>query len=411
MGRHNSTSSSHVERRLAIKQASAYMARTGTTTSRYLDHYRSSDKNLIKLLRKDFGDRSRYSSIGNAVATTWLISFEQISRNPLAAQRSGRKAYAFITQRDGQDSFDIHRLVRLVMRNWLDDKGQVRECRVAVLRRLAEAFPFPKHENREVWMRYLPHAQAALEYGDDAAEAEVDLLFHMAASFSILGKYKEAEAMYRQTLELRQKVLGAEHPDTLASMNNLAHVLYSLGKYGEAEAMHRQTLELTEKVLGAEHPSTLTSMMNLANVLGSLGKYKEAEAIHRQTLNLSGKVLGVEHPSTLDSMKSLANVVNNLGMAEEAEAMHRQTLKLREKVLGAEHPDALASMNDLANILQRQGKYEEAEAMHRQDWKLTQKVLGAKHPSTLDSVNNLASVLQRQGKYEEAEASIGRIGS
>jgi Tetratricopeptide repeat len=31
--------------------------------------------------------------------------------------------------------------------------------------------------------------------------------------------------MYRRTLELRGMVLGKEHPDTLASMNNLALVL------------------------------------------------------------------------------------------------------------------------------------------------------------------------------------------
>ena len=60
--------------------------------------------------------------------------------------------------------------------------------------------------------------------------------------------------MYQQTLELREKVLGKEHPDTLTSMNNLA-VLSSQGKYEEAEEMHRQALELREKVLGHEHPT------------------------------------------------------------------------------------------------------------------------------------------------------------
>jgi hypothetical protein len=54
-------------------------------------------------------------------------------------------------------------------------------------------------------------------------------------------KYDEAEQMYRQTLELKQKVLGQEHPSTLNSMNGLASVLRNQGKYDEAEQMHRQT--------------------------------------------------------------------------------------------------------------------------------------------------------------------------
>jgi hypothetical protein len=60
-----------------------------------------------------------------------------------------------------------------------------------------------------------------------------------------------------------------EHPETLASMNNLALVLNSQGKYDEAEAMYWQTLQLKERVLGMEHPSTLDSMNNLALVLNS----------------------------------------------------------------------------------------------------------------------------------------------
>jgi Flp pilus assembly protein TadD len=81
-------------------------------------------------------------------------------------------------------------------------------------------------------------------------------------------------------------VLGQKHPDTLASMNNLARVLGSQGKYDEAEAMHRQALQLSEEVLGQEHSTTLASMDNLARVLRSQGKYDEAEAMHRQALQL-----------------------------------------------------------------------------------------------------------------------------
>jgi Flp pilus assembly protein TadD len=55
------------------------------------------------------------------------------------------------------------------------------------------------------------------------------------------GKYEEAEQMQRQTLDLKGKVLGEEHPSTLASMNNLAIVLRQQGKYEEAEQIHPQT--------------------------------------------------------------------------------------------------------------------------------------------------------------------------
>jgi len=52
------------------------------------------------------------------------------------------------------------------------------------------------------------------------------------------GKYEASEEMYQRALELREKVLGPEHPDVLISMNNLAGVLRHQGKYEAAEEMH-----------------------------------------------------------------------------------------------------------------------------------------------------------------------------
>ena len=44
--------------------------------------------------------------------------------------------------------------------------------------------------------------------------------------------------------------------------------------------MHRRTLELTERLLGKEHPDTLTSMNTLALVLSDQGKHKQAEEMY-----------------------------------------------------------------------------------------------------------------------------------
>ena len=76
-------------------------------------------------------------------------------------------------------------------------------------------------------------------------------------------------------------------------MNNLAVILNQQGRYNEAERIQRQTLELKERVLGHEHPSTMDSMKNLAVVLDHHGRYKEAQRMVQQTLELSQRVLGL----------------------------------------------------------------------------------------------------------------------
>ncbi|KAI1086055.1 hypothetical protein F5B19DRAFT_498713 [Rostrohypoxylon terebratum] len=117
------------------------------------------------------------------------------------------------------------------MRNWLQTNGEWQEWATKVFQRLTNEYPLPKHENRAIWMRYLPHGQALLELEEDLTnkEAKVDLRLKVAHSYTILGKYNEAEQLCRQTLELRERVLGKENPDTLSSMNNLANVLDKQG--------------------------------------------------------------------------------------------------------------------------------------------------------------------------------------
>ena len=93
--------------------------------------------------------------------------------------------------------------------------------------------------------------------------------------------------MYREALEVQRRVLGLEHPNTLASMNNLANVLQEQGQWQEAEQIHREVLEVRRIVLGQEHPDTLASMHNLAIVLQEQGQWQEAEQMHREVLELS----------------------------------------------------------------------------------------------------------------------------
>jgi tetratricopeptide (TPR) repeat protein len=98
------------------------------------------------------------------------------------------------------------------------------------------------------------------------------------------GKYREAESVARVTLERGERVLGAEHPDTLGSINNLASLYQDQGRYGEAEPLLRRSLAAKESVLGAEHPRTLTGLNNLAFLYEDQGRYGEAETLYRRTL-------------------------------------------------------------------------------------------------------------------------------
>ena len=96
------------------------------------------------------------------------------------------------------------------------------------------------------------------------------------------GKYAEATPLARESLALREKALGKDHPDVALSLNNLALLLQDQGAYAEARPLHDRALAIREKALGMDHPDVAPSLHNLASLLCAQGAYAEARPLFAQ---------------------------------------------------------------------------------------------------------------------------------
>ena len=68
-----------------------------------------------------------------------------------------------------------------------------------------------------------------------------------------------------EVLEVRERVQGADHFDTLLARSNLAHYLSGRGDLEEAVALYREVLEGRTRALGETHPSTVASCFKKRN--------------------------------------------------------------------------------------------------------------------------------------------------
>ena len=281
---------------LAIVQAAAYINENGIALADYLSLLAEQEEEVIDLLSEEFEDDGRYRNVKNPLATTWLISFEQIRRrDPLAAEflslmscvdpkdipqsllqpgPSRKKetdaigtldAYSFISRRMVDLALDLHRLVHLAMRNWLRKEELLAQWTKKATARLNEVFPDNDHKNRKVWRTYLPHARYVLESGDTEEEMQerTDLLWKFAICIYSDGGYNEAEKLFSQVMKIQKRVLGEEHPDTLTSMANLAFTFKAQGRNDEAISLMEKFFQLREEVLGPQHPYTTPSLASL----------------------------------------------------------------------------------------------------------------------------------------------------
>jgi tetratricopeptide (TPR) repeat protein len=231
---------------------------------------------------------------------------------------------------------------------------------------------------------------------------------NLAYAYHAAGRTAETIALYERTLADRERLLGSDHPDTLISRNNLGSAYREAGRTGEAIALHERTLADYERVLGADHPDTLRSRNNLATAYRDAGRMAEAIRLNERTLADCERLLGDDHLRTLESRNNLGTAYLSAGRAAEAIPLLERTLAGYERLLGADHPDTLQSRSNLAAAYRDAGRMAEAIPLNERTLADRERLLGDDHPSTLESRNNLAMAYQDAGRTAEAIALLER---
>jgi tetratricopeptide (TPR) repeat protein len=314
-------------------------------------------------------------------------------------------SYSLIN-RSGSGVYSMHPLVHCWSRDKMLQHEKQNRCSSAKAL-LAQSITFQFAIQDYAFRRMLlPHIKANEQYTnevgapqtyDDKQMASFALVFHEN------GYWNEAEKLQVDVVELRKRLLGAEHHHTLTGMANLAATYRQQGRWNEAEKLEIDVMELMKQLLGSEHPHTLISMANLAATYRQQGRWNESEKLEVDVVELRKRLLGAEHHHTLTGMANLAETYRQQGRWNEAEKLNVDVMELRKRLLGAEHPDTLTSIANLSTTYWEQGRWNEAEKLDVDVVELSKRLLGVEHPHTLTCMGNLAATYGQQGRLNEAE--------
>jgi hypothetical protein len=383
---------------LGLAQAAALIARENLGYGRYLERLRALP--VARYLERAEGDAYPYRTAeaimlslrsvedvdpsGRCAAVMGLVALlaeagasRRLLHTMAAAESAGDDDAAVVTDAvlgrltDASlvsftldDSVVAHRLVMRVVREQLAAEGRL----IAAAAGAAQALDGVADEVGEIWqdrawVRELAmqitavHQHAGRDLEDSAAEAAGDLLRARGRALYLLNELGDSTGQAISTgqalLADQLRVLGDDHPDTLASRGNLAGAYESAGRLGEAIPLLEQNLTDRLRVLSDDHPSTLTSRGNLAYAYRSAGRLGEAIPLLEQNLTDRLRVLSDDHPSTLTSRNNLAGAYESAGRLGEAIPLLEQNLTDSVRVLGDDHPDTLTYRGNLAAALTR----------------------------------------------------------
>ncbi|KAJ7912557.1 P-loop containing nucleoside triphosphate hydrolase protein [Mycena leptocephala] len=308
------------------------------------------------------------------------------------------RAYSLISFAVERKLFSIHPLVHCWSQTTITDQHSHHSIMGAIVgMSFAE---MPSEDQQLASMRLISHVdhlrhvnrQVAIDFGKQYTMIH----YHV-------GRYEEAKDLAVAVIEREAQLLGADHPDTLCAMRNLALIYFHLGKFHQVEELEVVVLAKQKQVLGDDHPETLRSISNLASTYRNLHNYHKAEELGVIALEKQKQVLGDAHPDTLLTMGELALIYAKLSKFHKTEELHFVVLEKRRQVLGHDHPDTLWAMGDLASTYRRRGEFRKAEELAVTVLEKRQQLLGNDHPATLWAMGDMVSTYRKLGEFHKAE--------
>jgi serine/threonine protein kinase len=227
---------------------------------------------------------------------------------------------------------------------------------------------------------------------------------NLAVAYMTAGRTSEAIPLLQATLKGRQSKLGPGASDTLRSRDNLASAYYAAGRTPEAIGIDEETLKTRERKLGPDAPDTLANRNNLAANYHAAGRYNEASALLESTVAIQEAKIGSDHPLALISRYNLAEAYRYAGRIAEAIRMHEAVLRGYESRIGPDHPETLACRSNLADCYHQAGRIADAIAIHERTLKQLESKVSSDHPYAIACRAGLAADYQAVGRVTEAIA-------
>lgn len=150
-----------------------------------------------------------------------------------------------------------------------------------------------------------------------------------AAAASEVGRFREAEGLYRQAIRAAESSMGASHPHVAKLATSLVQLYENQGRSDEAR-------QLCERVIGQVDPAdaavvndrTLSRLKDLCDGAGQLHKAVE---LYREAMNYRRKVFGSVHGKVAACIVGLAETYRDLGNMAKARALVLRAISIAEE--------------------------------------------------------------------------------
>ncbi|KAK9414196.1 putative Heterokaryon incompatibility domain-containing protein [Seiridium unicorne] len=375
---------------LAIAQAAAYLNRNRLSVKRYLELLRSTGKEMVSLMSTEFRDITRYRGSKNAVATTWLVSFDQIRETdsiaadillfisliePRAIPRrllpqANTEAemeqalgtlcgYAFLTDR-GNGLYDVHRLVHIAAKVW-NHKQNPQETITNALRHVNRIFPTSLQTNQKLWRAYLAHAIRLLDESDQChINTRYDLFFQVGQCLYEDRRHIDAVQCLEQAEQWYKSRLSEDGMSKLIMDHWLAAAYLNAGQIQKAISILEHVVDIQTQTLNEEDIARLASEHDLARAYLENGQIQKAISILEHVVDIQTQTLNEEDIDHLASKDELAWAYLKDGQIQKAISILEDVVDIGKRARPQTDRNQLNSQHRLGRAYFEDGQIQKA---------------------------------------------------
>lgn len=154
------------------------------------------------------------------------------------------------------------------------------------------------------------------EYFGLVSTNTVSTLELIANHYIKIGKDKTAEGIVQQALDIQARIdYGAKYTSLRLV---LANIYQNTGRITQAESIYLEEIQNREKAIGAENPSLASDLRALASLYVKASRYSEAEPLLLRALTILQKSYGPVNPDVAATLDALAHLQSKKGDKGEA---------------------------------------------------------------------------------------------
>jgi len=243
-------------------------------------------------------------------------------------------------------------------------------------------------------------ASAKANAGDTASYAEVLRL--LAISYARTSKLPEAEATFKESIEVFASMPGKKN-QLASSLMNFGVFYYNQKKFKEALPIFSRAYYVKDEVSHTANADVLMILNSLANTQLSLKMYVEAEETFRKLVKGRLELNGGNSQEYIQACNTLASMYKTMQRNDKALEMYLEILEgVKANKTENSKDYAMAAMN-VATMFKAISNFPKSEFYFQQAHDVFQKVSGEGNLDYASALINLAGVMRLEGKYALSE--------